>query len=41
MKFISANFNLYKEYISSEIPPWDDFGSTPRIVRFFMMALTS
>jgi len=31
---------VYMEYISSEIPPWENFASTPRIVRFFMMALS-
>ena len=30
---------VYMEYISQQIPPWDSFDETPRIVRFFMMAL--
>ena len=30
---------VYMEYISTQIPPWDTFSETPRIVRFFMMAL--
>ena len=30
---------VYMEYIAQQIPPWQTFGDTPRIVRFFMMAL--
>ena len=30
---------VYMEYIAQQIPPWQTFSDTPRIVRFFMMAL--
>ena len=30
---------VYMEYISKQIPPWDAFAQTPRIVEFFVMAL--